>query len=96
MTPYLGNIHNMIFDVFQKKDGFSVGEKFTAIEKLLPSKKYFYASDKELYEAMEKYKLAPLDEDEKLSDEEYLGWASLKNAEGKDVKIFLANATLTK
>jgi len=96
MNQYLGNIHNILFDVFQKKDGFSVGEKFMAVEKLLPQKKYFNATDQEIYEAMEKYKATPIEEDEKLTEEEFVGWVTMKGLDGTETKIFAANAVLTK
>lgn len=96
MENYKGNVYNLLFEVFQKKDGFSVGEKFTAIEKLLPQKKYFTATDQEIYEATEKYKLSPLEEDEKLTDEEFVGWVTMKGLDGKETKIFAANAVLIK
>lgn len=96
MDNYRGNVYATLFDVFQKKDGFSVGEKFTAIEKLLPQKKYFTATDQEIYEAMENYKLSTIEEDEKLTDEDFMGWVTMKGLDGKETKIFAGNAVLTK
>lgn len=94
MEKYIGNIYHIFLEILQKKDGFTVGEKLTAIEKELPNKKFFYASDKEIYEAMEKYKAAPLDEEEKLTEEEFLGWVNLKMAHGITMPIFIGNSHL--
>jgi hypothetical protein len=91
MGNFLGNIHNILFDVFQKKDGFSVGEKFTQIEKIT-KKRFFNLTDQEIYEALETYKAMPLEEDEKLSEEDFLGWVNLKTPEGNDIRIFAGNS----
>lgn len=67
---YIGNIYNIFLDVLSKKDGFSVGEKLTAVEKLLNKKRNFYSTDKEIYEAMEKYVKQDEDIDEPFETEE--------------------------
>ena len=67
---YIGNIYNIFLDVLSKKDGFSVGEKLTAVEKLLNKKRNFYSTDKEIYEAMEKYVKQDEDTDEPFETEE--------------------------
>ena len=53
-------------------------------------------TDQEMYEAMENYKVAPLEEDEKLTEEEFLGWVNLKMPDGKNVTIFAGNTNLKK
>lgn len=95
MERYRGNVYASLFDVIQKNDGFSVGEKLTQIEKIT-KKRFFNLSDKEIYEALEKYKNTPIEEDEKLSDEEFVGWVTMKGLDGTETKIFAANAVLTK
>lgn len=95
MENYIGNIHHMLFDIFQKNDGFSVGEKLTQIEKIT-KKRFFNLSDQEIYEALEKYKNTPVEEDEKMTEEEFVGWVTMKGLDGKETKIFAANAVLTK
>ena len=94
MKNYKGNIHHILFEILQKKDGFSVGEKLTAIEKLLESKKLFNSNDQQIYEAMEKYRDEPLDEDEILTDEEFIGWVNFVTEDGRNVRIFAANSRL--
>lgn len=93
---YVGNVHSILFDIFQKKDGFTVGEKFTAVEKLLKNKKYYNSTDKEIYEAMEQYKNTPVEVDEVMTEEEFIGWVNIKTADGRDVTIFAANAVINK
>lgn len=95
MENYIGNIHHMLFDIFQKNDGFSVGEKLTQIEKIT-KKRFFNLSDQEIYEALEKYKNTPIEEDEKMTEEEFMGWIDYKKLDDSNVKIFIGNATLTK
>lgn len=96
INSYVGNVHEILFDIFQKKDGFTVGEKFTAVEKLLKNKKYYNSTDKEIYEAMERYKNTPVEVDEVMTEEEFIGWVNIKTADGRDVTIFAANAALKK
>lgn len=50
---YKGAIHDLLLDFFMVKDGFSVGEKMTHLEKQM-KKRFFYATDEEIYNALEK------------------------------------------
>jgi len=52
ITNYKGAIHDLLVDFFMVKDGFSVGEKLTHLEKQLEKKKYFYASDEEIFSVL--------------------------------------------
>lgn len=51
---FKGAIHDLLLDFFMVKDGFSVGEKLTHLEKQLPKKKLYYASDEDIFGALEK------------------------------------------
>lgn len=95
MDNYKGNVYASLFDIFQKNDGFSVGEKLTQIEKLT-KKRFFNLSDKEIYEALEKYKNTPVEEDEEMTEDEFIGWVTMKGLDGRETKIFAANAVLIK
>ena len=53
---FKGAIHDLLGELFLIKDGFSIGEKLTHLEKQLPKKKLFYASDEEIHNALEKIK----------------------------------------
>lgn len=53
---FKGAIHDSLFDFFSIKDGFTIGEKLTHLEKQLPKKKLYYASDEEIYNAIERIK----------------------------------------
>jgi hypothetical protein len=81
MENYLGHIGNLFFDVLSRKDGFSAGEKFTAIEKIT-KKRFFNLTDQEIYQAMETYVAMPIEEDEPMTKVEFEGWV-----EGAVVKI---------
>jgi len=61
---------------------------------LLESKKLFNSNDQQIYEAMEKYRDEPLDEDEILTDEEFIGWVNFVTEDGRNVRIFAANSRL--
>ena len=50
---FKGAIHDLLLDFFMVKDGFSVGEKLTHLEKQLEKKKLYYSSDEEIFNALE-------------------------------------------
>lgn len=81
MENYLGAVANIFFDVLSKKDGFSAGEKFTAIEKIA-KKRFYNLTDQEIYQAMETYVAMPIEDDEPMTEVEFNGWV-----EGAVVKV---------
>jgi translation elongation factor EF-G len=95
MSNYIGNVHSIFFEVLKKKDGFNVGEKLTQMEKSA-KKRFINMTDQELYEIMESYANEPIEQDEKLTDEEFVGWINLKTLDGEDVRVFAGNATFLK
>ena len=79
---YIGNIYNVFLKVLSKKDGFSVGEKITHLEKMM-GKKMFYATDQEIYSAMEKYTIEPIEVDEPFEgDTEFLNFITAMENRG--------------
>lgn len=50
---FKGAVHDLLLEFFMVKDGFSIGEKFTHLEKQLPKKKFYYSSDEEIYNTLE-------------------------------------------
>lgn len=48
---FKGSIHDRLYEFFAVKDKFSVGEKLTHLEKIM-KKRFFYASDEEIYNAL--------------------------------------------
>lgn len=88
---YKGNIHQIFFDVLKKDDGFSVGAKLTHLEKL-SGKKYIELKDQEVYELMEGYVNSPQEKDEKLTDEEFMGWVNAVYPNGETERIFVGNS----
>lgn len=77
MQKYLGNIYVIFSDVLEKVDGFSAGEKLMAIEKVL-GKRFIYATDEELYNAMEEYVKSTVETDEVYSEQEFINWVESK------------------
>lgn len=49
---FQGAIMEQLTELFLVDDGFSAGEKLTHLEKQLERKKFFYASDQEIYEKL--------------------------------------------
>ena len=87
MQQYLGNIYKIFFDVLQKKDGFSAGEKIATIEKIT-KQRLVLLSDKQLYEAMETYLNEPVEEVIPFTEVELIEWWNNKpNTE----KIYIIN-----
>lgn len=73
MSKYLGAIHTELYDLLMVDDNFTVGEKFTQIEKTT-KKRFFELTDKELFEAIQKLKKEDYYSDEKLNDLEFTNW----------------------
>lgn len=74
-TNYTGNIYQKLFDVLQKKDGLTVGEKlFSILRQQNLGKNLMFASDKDIYEAIERYISFPVDEDTLMTEEEFESW----------------------
>lgn len=89
MQNYKGNINAIFYDFLSVDDGFSAGEKLTAIEKLLPRKKLFYATDKEIYEAMEKYVNTPIEKDEPFEkDTDFAGFVEVMFEDNTKQTVF--------
>jgi hypothetical protein len=75
---YKGNILTKLFDVLNKKDGLSVGEKLYSIQRNLKNG-LVYCSEKEYYEAMVLYLSFPVDEEDlPMTDEEFETWRNSK------------------
>ena len=75
---YKGNILTKLFDVLNKKDGLSVGEKLFSIQRNLKNG-LVYCSEKEYYEAMLLYLSYPVDEEDlPMTDEEFQTWVNSK------------------
>lgn len=52
VTNFKGAIHDQLLEFFSVKDGYSIGEKLTHLEKQLGKKKFFYAQDEEIFDAL--------------------------------------------
>lgn len=76
---YIGNILFILQDIIQREDGYTVGEKLRVIEQI-SGKRFFYLTDKEIYEAMEKVMSMSVDNepDEPLTDSEFNEWVNGK------------------
>lgn len=77
---YSGNIYQKLFDVFEKKDGLTLGEKLFSVFRQQNLRKHLLnASGKDIYEAIERYLSFPVDEtDVQMSEEEFNSWLSNK------------------
>lgn len=76
---YKGLAYTKFFEVLDKKDGLSFCEKLYSLTRPETLKAPLpYASDKQFYEACERYLGFPTDEDAPLSDEEFLTWVNSK------------------
>jgi hypothetical protein len=54
ITNYKGAIHDLILELFMVKDGYTVGQKLEHLKKVLPTKRYYDASDEQIYSTLEK------------------------------------------
>ncbi len=54
VTNYKGAIHDLLLEFFMVKDSFSIGEKLEHLRKQLPTKRFYYSTDEEIYDALEK------------------------------------------
>lgn len=52
IVNFKGAIHDQLLEFFSVKDGYSIGEKLTHLEKQLGKKKFFYAQDEEIFDAL--------------------------------------------
>lgn len=77
---YSGNIYQKLFDVFDKKDGLTEGEKLFSIFRQQNLRKHLLnASGKDIYEAIERYLAFPVDEgDMQMTQEEFDSWIANK------------------
>lgn len=87
MDNYKGNINAIFFELLDKKDGFTVGQKLTQIEKTA-KKRFFDMTDKEIYEVMENYVNEALEEDLPLTAEEFNGFIEILFEQGERRTIF--------
>ena len=76
---YKGLAYTKLFEVLNKKDGLSFCEKLYSLTRLgtlrapLP-----YATDKQFYEACDRYLAYPIEDDAPMSDEDFLTWINKK------------------
>ena len=84
--PYKGNIYKILFEIFQLQDGFSVGAKLAMLEKLA-GQRYVNLTEKQIYEACEKYIKLPIDKDEPMTEIEFSTWIDGKFAGAETIKV---------
>jgi hypothetical protein len=64
---FKGAIHDSLLNLFMIKDGFSIGEKMQQLEKQM-KKRFFYASDEEIYNGIETLLKSDYYEDTPIAD----------------------------
>lgn len=74
---YLSNIYLKFHEVLKKNDGLTVGEKLYSIQKEI-GLEYLFASDQDVFEAMERYLSHEIGTDDPLSTEEFNIWVENK------------------
>ena len=74
---YIGSIYTKFHEVLKKQDGLSVGEKIFSIQKEVGID-FIFASDQDIYEAMERYMSHQNEADEPLTNEEFDVWVTNK------------------